>query len=92
MKWRSPARIRAEELARMLTAHPQFARATVNLFWSKLMGVGFVEPWDEFDLARQDPKNLPKGWDVQPSHPGTAGSDGGLFPEEQLQPAQIVLG
>jgi hypothetical protein len=58
-----------EELARMLTSHPQFARATVNLFWSKLMGLGFVEPWDEFDLARQDPKNLPKGWDVQPSHP-----------------------
>jgi hypothetical protein len=58
-----------EELARMLTAHPQFSRATVNLFWSKLMGIGFVEPWDEFDLARQDPKNLPKGWDVQPSHP-----------------------
>jgi hypothetical protein len=58
-----------EELARMLTAHPQFARATVNLFWSKLMGMGFVEPWDEFDLARQDPKNVPEGWDVQPSHP-----------------------
>jgi hypothetical protein len=58
-----------EELARMMTAHPQFARATVNLYWSKLMGFGFVEPWDEFDLARQDPKNLPKGWDVQPSHP-----------------------
>jgi Protein of unknown function (DUF1553)/Protein of unknown function (DUF1549) len=58
-----------EELARMMTAHPQFARATVNLFWSKLMGVGFVEPWDEFDLARQDPKNVPEGWDVQPSHP-----------------------
>jgi hypothetical protein len=58
-----------EELARMLTSHPQFARATVNLFWSKLMGVGFVEPWDEFDLARQDPKDVPQGWDVQPSHP-----------------------
>src|SRR6185503_7161752 len=58
-----------EELARMLTSHPQFARATVNLFWSKLMGMGFVEPWDEFDLARQDPKNVPKGWDVPPSHP-----------------------
>ena len=58
-----------EELARMMTAHPQFARTTANLFWSKLMGVGFVEPWDEFDLARQDPKNVPKGWDVQPSHP-----------------------
>jgi len=58
-----------EELARMLTSHPQFARATVNLYWSKLMGFGIVEPADEFDLARQDPNNVPKGWDVQPSHP-----------------------
>ena len=33
------------------------------------MGIGIVEPFDEFDLARQDPKNLPKGWDLQPSHP-----------------------
>jgi hypothetical protein len=53
----------------MMTSHPQFARATVNLYWSKLMGMGFVEPWDEFDLARQDPKNVPKGWEVQPTHP-----------------------
>ncbi|MEX2261040.1 MAG: DUF1549 domain-containing protein [Bryobacteraceae bacterium] len=57
------------ELGRMLIAHPQFARATVNLFWSRLMGFGIVEPYDEFDLARQDPKNLPEGWDLQPSHP-----------------------
>ena len=58
-----------DELARMMTAHPQFARATVNLFWGKLMGFGIVEPFDEFDLSRQDPANLPKGWDLQPSHP-----------------------
>lgn len=58
-----------DELARMTTAHPQFARATVNLFWAKLMGFGIVEPVDEFDLARQDPASLPKGWDLQPSHP-----------------------
>lgn len=58
-----------DELARMTTADPQFARATVNMFWGKLMGFGMVEPFDEFDLARQDPKNLPKGWDLQPSHP-----------------------
>ena len=57
------------EFGRMLTAHPQFARATVNLFWAKLMGQGIVEPFDEFDLARQDPRNLPKGWDLQPTHP-----------------------
>lgn len=58
-----------EALGRMLTAHPQFARATANMFWAKLMGFGIVEPFDDFDLARQDPKNLPAGWDLQPSHP-----------------------
>ena len=57
------------ELGRMLTAHPQFAIATANLFWAKLMGQGIVEPFDEFDLARQDPKSVPKGWDLQPTHP-----------------------
>jgi len=58
-----------EELARMLTANPQFARAAVNMFWAKLMGVGIVDPYDEFDLARLDPKHLPEGWDAQPSNP-----------------------
>lgn len=58
-----------EELARMITSHPQFARATVNLYWAKLMEVGIVEPVDEFDLARQDPKNIPAGWQLQPSNP-----------------------
>ncbi len=58
-----------EEMGRILTSHPQFARATTNLFWSRLMGFGIVEPFDEFDLARQDPKRLPAGWQVQPSHP-----------------------
>ena len=58
-----------EELGRMLTADPQFARAAVNMFWAKLMGVGLVDPWDEFDLARLDPGTTPKGWDAQPSNP-----------------------
>ncbi|MSV27545.1 MAG: DUF1553 domain-containing protein [Bryobacterales bacterium] len=58
-----------DEFARMMTSHPQFARATVNMFWSKLMGVGIVEPVDEFDLARQDPDRVPAGWQLQPSHP-----------------------
>jgi hypothetical protein len=51
------------ELARMITAHPQFARATVNLLWSRLMTVGFVEPFDAFDLSRLT------GADPQPSNP-----------------------
>jgi len=57
------------EMGRMLTAHPQFARATTNMFWWRLMGLGIVEPYDEFDLGRQDPKSVPAGWDLQPSHP-----------------------
>jgi hypothetical protein len=51
------------ELARMITTHPQFARATVNLLWSRLMTVGFVEPFDAFDLSRLG------GKDPQPTNP-----------------------
>ncbi len=58
-----------EALARMLTTHPQFARATANMFWKRLMAYGIVEPHDEFDLARQDPADLPDGWQLQPTHP-----------------------
>ncbi|HUQ92500.1 MAG TPA: DUF1549 domain-containing protein [Bryobacteraceae bacterium] len=36
--------------ARMLTGNIQFARATVNLFWAELMGVGIVDPPFAFDL------------------------------------------
>lgn len=49
-----------EALGRMLTAHPQFARATVNMFWAKLMGFGIVEPYDEFDLDRPDQASHPE--------------------------------
>ncbi len=41
-----------DALARMITGHPQFARATVNLVWGKLMTVAFVEPYNAFDLDR----------------------------------------
>jgi hypothetical protein len=59
-----------EELARLLTSHPQFARATVNRFWDHFMGAGFVEPLNGFDLARLDPKSsLPKPWTIQPNDP-----------------------
>lgn len=36
--------------ARMLTGDLQFARATVNLIWAELMGVGIVDPPISFDL------------------------------------------
>ena len=46
--------------ARMLTGHPQFAKATVNLIWAELMGVGIVDPPLAFDLSAPE---------TQPSHP-----------------------
>lgn len=59
-----------EAYARILTSHPQFARATVNLFWAELMGQGIVESPFDFDLARQDPQHPPPApWTIQPSHP-----------------------
>ncbi len=65
-----PGKPLREELARMFTSHPQFARATVNRFWAELMGVGIVDPVDDFDLARIDPANPPSGgWQVQATHP-----------------------
>jgi len=48
-----------DAFARLLTGHRQFARATVNLVWGKLMTVAFVEPYNAFDLARMD--RLPEG-------------------------------
>jgi hypothetical protein len=54
---------------RILTANPQFARATVNYLWKQIFGVGIVEPADSFDLARQDPATLAAGALLQPTHP-----------------------
>jgi len=57
-------------LARIVPKHIQFARATVNIVWQKLMVIGLVEPYDGFDLMRLDPKNPPpKPWTIQPSNP-----------------------
>src|SRR5438093_1508951 len=57
-------------LARILPNHIQFARATVNIIWQKLMVIGLVEPYDGFDLMRLDPKNPPPApWTIQPANP-----------------------
>ena len=54
----------------MLTSDLQFAKATVNLFWSHFMTVGIVDPPFAWDLDRQDPQNPPPApWTIQPSHP-----------------------
>ena len=65
-----PGEFPRDALARLLTEHIQFARATVNRIWAELMGVGIVEPLDGFDLARYYPRDdFPSGWKLQPSHP-----------------------
>lgn len=59
-----------QALGRILPTHIQFARAAVNLVWGRLMAVGFVEPYDSFDLDRLDPKNPPPApWTIQPTNP-----------------------
>lgn len=57
-----------DELARILTGHVQFSRATVNRVWAELMGFGIVEPLDDFDLARYYAKDVPAGWTQQPTN------------------------
>jgi uncharacterized protein DUF1549/uncharacterized protein DUF1553 len=58
------------QFARMLTTHPQFAKATVNLIWKQFFGLGIVDPVDSFDMSRQDPKNPPPApWTIQPTNP-----------------------
>ncbi|HSY50903.1 MAG TPA: DUF1549 domain-containing protein [Thermoanaerobaculia bacterium] len=54
---------------RMLTAHPQFARAAVNYLWKEMFGLGIVEPTNNMDPSRLDPNNLPAGQTIQPNHP-----------------------
>lgn len=54
---------------RILTAHPQFARATVNYLWKELFTLGLVEPVDSIDLLRLNASTLPGGTTIQPSHP-----------------------
>lgn len=64
-----PAEGRRQAYARILTAHPQFARATVNYLWKEIFGLGIVEPAESFDLLRQDPATLAPGATLQPTHP-----------------------
>jgi Protein of unknown function (DUF1553)/Protein of unknown function (DUF1549) len=65
-----PAKHPRGEFARLLTSDRQFARATVNLLWWEMFGVGIVDPPFSWDMARIDPKNPPPApWTLQPSHP-----------------------
>ncbi len=58
---------RRTALARYITRDPQFARATVNYLWEKMMVEALVSPANTFDLARLSPDSqLPNGWSLQP--------------------------
>ncbi len=58
-----------EAYARMITGHVQFARATVNLIWAELFGIGIVDPPLDFDLARYGPNvKIPEPWAPQTIH------------------------
>jgi hypothetical protein len=60
---------RRQAFARLLTAEKQFARATVNYIWEKMMVEALVSPSDSFDPARVDPNaTLPSGWALQPAN------------------------
>jgi hypothetical protein len=59
-----------QELARMITANRQFARAAVNYIWAAMFTQGIVDPPGQWDLARIDPANPPPDpWTLQPTHP-----------------------
>jgi hypothetical protein len=71
------------QFARMLTRHPQFARATVNLVWKEFFGLGIVDPVDSFDMARLDPKSPPPSpWTVQPTNPQLLNALAGQFAQD----------
>ncbi|HEV2719167.1 MAG TPA: DUF1549 domain-containing protein [Thermoanaerobaculia bacterium] len=53
---------------RILTANPQFARATANYLWKEMFGLGIVEPTNNIDLNRLDPNNLASGQTLQPTN------------------------
>ena len=63
------AETRRAAYGRILTGHPQFARASANYIWKEMFGLGIVEPADSFDLLRQDPATLLPGATLQPTHP-----------------------
>jgi len=63
-----PGEAPRDAYGRILTAHPQFARATVNYLWKEMFGLGIVEPTNNIDLNRLDPNNLASGQTLQPTN------------------------
>lgn len=86
-----PAKPLRPQFARMLTTHPQFARATVNLVWKQFFGLGIVDPVDSFDMARQDPHaKLPEPWTCQPTNDDLLNALASDFAKHQFSLKQLM--
>ncbi len=86
-----PGRNDRDELARLMTGNIQFARALSNRIWAEFMGFGIVEPVDDFDLTRCDPKNPPPApWTLQPSNPALLEAMAGDFQQHNYSFKQFV--
>jgi hypothetical protein len=58
------------EFATQLTQDRMFARNMANRIWKQVFNLALVEPVDQLDPARLDPKNPPRSdWTLQASHP-----------------------
>jgi hypothetical protein len=80
-----PNRPLRPQFAKILTRHPQFAKATANLIWKQFFGLGIVDPVDSFDMARQDPANPPPApWTIQPTNPALLEALGKDFAEHRF--------
>ncbi len=56
--------------ANRLTKDRMFARNFANRLWKEMFNMGLVDPVDQLDPARLDPKNPPPGdWTLQATHP-----------------------
>jgi hypothetical protein len=59
-----------DAFANQLVKDPMFARNMANRIWKQLFTMGLVEPVDQMDPARLDPKNPPPDpWTFQATHP-----------------------
>lgn len=58
------------QFATRLVNDKMFARNFANRLWKEMFNMGLVEPVDQLDPARLDPKNPPTGdWTLQATHP-----------------------
>jgi hypothetical protein len=86
-----PGANRRQALAEIVTWDPQFARATVNYFWEKLMVEALVSPSNGFDLARLDPNNPPPApWTLQPTNPELLEALSRWFSDNNFDMRQLI--